>query len=78
MTDGCIDPGNSNGMFYDDYMMVLLHFQDEDIKLARIADLIQINMKAVQDRDFLMSTAYGGMITSAQIYGKDYVYEACY
>ena len=78
MTDGCIDPGNSNGMFYDDYMMVLLHFQDEDIKLARIADLIQINMKAVQDRDFLMSTAYGGMITSAQIYGKDYVYETCY
>ena len=78
ITDGCIDPGISKGMFYDDYMMVLLHFQDEDIKIARIADLIQINMKAVQDRDFLMSTAYGGMITSAQIYGKDYVYETCY
>lgn len=78
ITDGCIDPGVSKGMFYDDYMMLLLHFQNEEVKLARIADLIQINMKAVQDRDFLMNTAYAGMITSTQIYGKEYSYETCY
>ena len=76
--DGCIDPGVSKGMFYDDYLMVLLHFQNEDIKLSRIADLIQINMKAVQDRGFLMNTAYAGMVTSVQIYGKDHIYETCY
>jgi len=78
ITDGCIDTGVSDGMFYDDYMMVLLHFHNEDVKLARMADIIQLNMKAVQDKDFLMNTSYAGMITQVQIYGKDHIYETCY
>lgn len=78
ISEGCIDTGTEKGLYYDDYMMVLLHFQDENVKLARIADLIQINMKAVQDRDFLMKTCNSGMMVTTQIYGKEYSYETCY
>ena len=78
INDGCIDPGNDKGIYYSDYMMILLHFQNEDVKLARIADLIQINMKTVQSRDFLLKTCNDGLYLTLQIYGKEYSYESCY
>lgn len=76
--DGCIDPGNDNGLHYSDYLMILLHFQNKDVKLARTADLIQINMKAVQDRNFLLKTCNEGLYLTTEIYGKGYSYETCY
>ena len=76
--DGCIDPSNDNGLYYSDYLMILLHFQNEDVKLARVADLIQINMKAVQDRDFLLKTCNDGLYLTTQIHGKEHSYESCY
>lgn len=78
VSEGCIDTGNEKGLYYDDYLMVLLHFMDKNVKLVRIADLIQINMKGIQDRDFMMKTCNDGFSLTAQIYGKEFSYETWY
>jgi hypothetical protein len=78
INEGCIDPGNERGLYYSDYLRILLHFQNEDMKVARIADLVQINMKAVQDRNFLMKTCNEGLYLTTEISGKEYSYETCY
>ncbi len=78
VVDGCIDTGNDKGLYYDEYLRVLLHFQNENVKLARVADLIQINMKGTQDRGFLLETCNSGMEVSAEIYGKRHNYETHY
>lgn len=78
VAEDCIDTGNRKGLYYSDYMMIFLHFTDENLKLARIADLIQINMKGTYNRNFLMRTAKGGMYLDGMIYGKEVSYETCY
>jgi hypothetical protein len=78
INEGRIDPGNERGLYYSDYLRILLHFQNEDMKVARIADLVQINMKAVQDRNFLMKTCNEGLYLTTEISGKEYSYETCY
>lgn len=78
ITEDCIDPGNKKGLYYSDYLMIFLHFEDENIKLARIADLIQLNMKGTYDRDFTMKESNGGMHLSTKIYGKEMEYETRY
>ncbi len=75
---GLIDTGTEKGLTYSQYMMIFLHFQNEEVKLARVADLIQINMKAVQDRGFLMKSCNEGMIVTTEICGKVHTYETCY
>lgn len=76
--EDCIDPGNSDGLRYDDYLMIFLYFQDENLKLARTADLIQINMKLIQSRDFQMNTCKSGFRLKTECYGKDREYETSY
>lgn len=78
VSEGMIDTGTDSGLYYSDYMKIFLHFQNEEIKLARIADLIQINMKAQYNRDFLIRTCNEGFHLTTQIYGKEYSYETCY
>lgn len=78
ITDDCIDTGNKEGLLYSDYMKIFLHFTDENLKLARVADLIQINMKGTYGEDFLMRTTKTGMSLKAEIYGKEVSYETCY
>lgn len=78
ISEDMIDTSIEKGLYYSDYMKIFLHFMNEKIKLARVADLIQINMKTVQDRDFLMKTCNEGMILSTEIYGKEHSYETCY
>lgn len=78
LTEDCIDTGNREGLYYSDYLMIFLHFMEEDLKLARIADLIQINLKGTYNGDFLMRTVKGGMYLDGKIYGKEISYETCY
>ena len=78
ISEGIIDTGTDKGLGYSDYMMIFLHFQNEEVKLARVADLIQINMKGTQDRGFLMKTCNEGMFVTTEIYGKVHTYETCY
>lgn len=68
---GCIDTGSDNGLCYEDYLMVFLHFQNETIKLARVMDLIQINLKGTYERDFLIKTHNGGFQMKAKVNGKE-------
>lgn len=76
--EGCIDTGNDKGLHYEDYLMVFLHFQDETVKLARVMDLIQINMKGTYERDFLIKTYNGGFRMKANVSGKERAYEFKY
>lgn len=78
ITEDYIDTGVTEGLHYDDYLAIFLYFQDEPLKLARIADLIQINMKVTQSRDFLMRTCNAGFCLKAKRYGKDCEYETQY
>ncbi|MCB6993159.1 DUF5702 domain-containing protein [bacterium 210820-DFI.6.37] len=77
-TEGCVDTGNRNGLYYEDYLMIFLHFMNEKLKLARMADLIQINMKGTCDRDFLIRGSGGGLRLKAKINGREYEYDTEY
>ena len=78
VSEGLIDTGTEKGLCYRDYMMIFLHFQNKDEKLARLSDLIQINMKAIQDRSFVMKTCNEGMFVTTEICGREHTYETCY
>lgn len=74
----CIDTGDKRGWYYEDYLMLFLHFQNEKIKLARVADLIQINMKGTINRNFLIQTENSGIHLKAEINHREYEYNAKY
>ena len=48
----CIDPGNEHGEEYGDYLKAMLYLMDEDVKLLRMMDLIQMNMRYCHYSDF--------------------------
>lgn len=75
---GCIDTGSDKGLRYEDYLMVFLHFQNETIKLARVMDLIQINMKGTYARDFLIKTHNGGFQMKVKVNGRERDYDFKY
>ncbi len=75
---GCIDTGSDRGLHYEDYLMVFLHFQNETVKLSRVMDLIQINMKGTDEKDFLIKTHNGGMRLNAKVNGRERTYDFQY
>lgn len=75
---GCIDTKTKKGLYYEDYLMIFLHFEDEELKLLRIMDLIQINMKGSCDADFLIQTMNCGFQLRAVIQGREHSYETRY
>ena len=58
--------------------LIKIEYSDENLKLARVADLIQINVQGTYGEDFLMRTTKTGMSLKAEIYGKEVSYETCY
>lgn len=77
-TKGCIDTGSREGLSYRDYLMIFLHLEHETIKLSRVMDLIQINMKGTYNQDFLLSSCVCGFHLKAQINGKEKTYDFKY
>lgn len=75
---GCIDIGSREGLFYRDYLMIFLNLENEAIKLARVMDLMQINMKGIYNRDFLLSSCACGFYLKVQINGKERTYDFKY
>lgn len=75
---GCIDTGNSTGLYYEDYLMIFLTAQNETVKLARMMDLIQINMKGTYDRNFLLRLYSCGFLLNAEINQKEQTYDFKY
>lgn len=67
----CVDTGSDKGLRYEDYLMIFLHFQNETIKLSRVMDLIQINLKGTYERDFLIRTHNGGFQMKVKVNGKE-------
>lgn len=75
---GCIDTGQDRGLTYEGYLEVLLFFQNETIKLVRVMDLIQINMKGRHNGKFLIQEYNRGFAFSANINRNRYDYEEFY
>jgi hypothetical protein len=71
---GYIEPVNKNGMDYEDYLRILLFLENNEIKLQRTMDLIQINLKGSYHKDFDLKYLYGGFEFDAVIKGKTYAY----
>lgn len=75
---GTAMPDVEKGYNYDQYLQILLFFQDENMKLARILDLIQINMRKSYNEDFLIQEYAAGISVEVKVNGKNYGYEKQY
>lgn len=76
--DGVIHPRENRGLTYEQYLQVLMSFEDEDIITARILDLIQINMRKNVDGQFLISECCSGVAIRASVNRREYSYEKIY
>lgn len=76
--DGCIHPQIDTGRAYDDYLRILLYVKDENMKTARILDLIQINMRKNYDGSFLVQECATGVSVDTDIYGRSLSYDRIY
>ena len=75
---GCIDTGNREGDYYNDYIMYLLFLVDKDTRLLRIMDLIQLNLIYTYRSDFLLKDHYAGVKYSINANGEIYEFEEKY
>ncbi|MEG0924368.1 MAG: DUF5702 domain-containing protein [Anaerovoracaceae bacterium] len=69
---------DEKGTYYEDYLMSLICFVDDNVKLLRIMDLIQINMKFLYYGDFLISEYSSGLNYKMQVNGKNYEFNGEY
>ena len=75
---GTVEPEAEKGYSYDEYLQILLFFKEESAKLARILDLIQINMRAEYDGDFLINEYAAGISIRVKINGRTHEYDKKY
>jgi hypothetical protein len=53
-------PESSTGVDYSGYLRMMLYLDNRETKLLRMMDLIQIDMKANSDSDFMIRKCYTG------------------
>lgn len=58
--EGYIHPERISGYDYEDYLRILLFFENREQKLLRCMDLIQLNMKGSSNGNFDLKEYYGG------------------
>jgi hypothetical protein len=75
---GYIDTHSPTGLTYQGYLQAFLFFKGEEVKLARMMDLIQINLKGTSDRDFLIKECCTGFRVTAKVNGRTYSYAHTY
>lgn len=68
-------PDAQKGYGYEQYLQILLFFQDKGIQTARILDLIQVNARYCYDRDFLICECGVGIDIDVRINDRDDSYE---
>ena len=73
-----IKPGSSEGFTYNDYLRLYLYYTPRDVKLLRIMDLIQLNMKVNYYSDFLIREHYTGFRYQVVMNKDTYSYEQKY
>lgn len=76
--DGYIYTGKDEGETYVDYLKLFLYTVDEQLRVLRMMDLIQINMRTYYYDNFLLSDYYGGIGYTLQVQGKTHRVEMCY
>jgi hypothetical protein len=73
-----VNPAVRTGQSYEDYLRVMLFLMDRETKLLRVMDLIQIDMKAHYNREFLMREHYTGYRFTAEAGGGSFEYTERY
>lgn len=66
------------GLNYDEHLMIMILAMDERVRLLRIMDIVQINMKYRYYRDFNMMEYYVGTRFTIEANGRSYVFEDSY
>ena len=67
-----------DGLNYDEHLLIFILAMDERVRLLRIMDLVQINMKYRYYRDFNMMEYYVGTRFSIDANGRSYEFEDSY
>lgn len=67
-----------DGQTYDDYLMLMIVSLNENVRILRIMDLVQINMKFAHYRDFNLMEYYVGVRYNIKANGKTYEFEDKY
>jgi len=71
-------PETEEGIYYEDYLKILTGALPREIKLLRIMDLIQINMKYLYCDYFVLSDYYTGLDFSVEVNGRTYEFSEVY
>ena len=74
----CVDPGCEHGEKYQDYLRAMLFIMDENVKLLRMMDLMQINMRYCCYSDFRIREYSTGLRASFEANGADIKIERKY
>jgi len=77
-TEGYIYTGKDEGESYADYLKLFLCAVDNQLRMLRMMDLIQINMNVYYYNGFLLSDYYGGLRFNLKVQGKGHEVEMCY
>ncbi len=75
---GYVMPRTPSGLRYEDYLRIFLAVQSRDIQLARMMDLIQINMQGSHDAGFLLREYRSGIDYTVSADGAEYRYVQTY
>ena len=67
-----------DGLSYDEYLMIMVLAMNENVRLLRIMDLVQINMKYRYYRDFNLMEYYIGTRFTIEVNGNSHVFEDSY
>ena len=67
-------PESEAGFCYDEYLMILLYSIKDEVKYARMMDLIEINMKGTCRAGMKLKDMYRGFSFSVQINGRKHEY----
>ncbi len=66
------------GLNYDEYLMIMIMSLNENVRLLRIMDLVQINMKYRYYKDFNLMEYYTGTRFSLEVNDKNHEFEDAY
>ena len=73
-----IEPEKESKMDYKMYLRLFLYCADRETKLARLMDIIQLNVQGVYDENFRIKDYYLGFNYKAKVNGKIYEYTQTY
>lgn len=76
--ENCIFTGVDEGQDYQDYLRLFLYAMDERVRLLRIMDLIQINMRYLYYDGFLLRDYNGGVRFVITVNGEEHETEKTY